>query len=184
VAEKQNIEARAAALHEQARDKRAAADGKLQKDKAACSRRFLVNACLEDADTRHREEVEEARKLDLEGNRLQREARAREHAENAARAPSEDKQKTAAASQRRLQEQKLKDFEERASERSTRKQEGAAQDAAQKKQLEQHVVSRRQQAERADEAKRRAEEARKQTAAYQAAQEQARKRAAEAVAKP
>jgi len=182
-AEKQSIQAQADTLQKQAAERRAGADEQLQKDKAACTQRFLVNACLEDADTRHRNELVEAKKLDLEGNRLKREMKAREHAEDAARAPSEAAQTSEASRQRQLQKEQLRDFETRGVERATRKQEGAAQEAAQKKQLEQHAATRRQQAERAAEARRRAAEAKKQTATYQAAQEKNKKRTAEAAAK-
>jgi hypothetical protein len=183
-AEKQSVQARADALHKEANDRRSAADTRQREDKAACTQRFLVNACLEDADNRHRNELGAVRKLELEGNRLQRELKAREHAEDAARAPSEAEMQADAIRQRQLQKEQLRDFERRGVDRATRKQEGAAQEAAQKKQLEQHAATRRQQAQRAADARLRAEEARKQTAAYQAAQESARKRSAEASAKP
>lgn len=183
-AEKQSIQARADALHKEAKDRRSAADTKQREGKAACYQRFLVNACLDDADGQHRNELGAARKLELEGNRLQRELKAREHAEDAALAPSEAAQTAEAIRQRQLQKEQLRDFETRGADRAIRKQEGAAQEAAQKKQLERHAATRQQQAQRGAEARNRAEEAKKQTAAYQATQEKARKRSAEAAAKP
>jgi len=183
-AEKQSIQARVDALHKEANDRRSAADTKQREDKAACPQRFLVNACLEDADTRHRNELGEVRKLDLEGNRLQRELKARERAEEAALAPTGAAQQAEAIRQRQAQQAQLRDFEKGGVDRATRKQQGAAQEAAQEKQLAQHAAALQQQAQRAAEARLRAEEARKQTAAYKASQEKARQRAADAAAKP
>jgi hypothetical protein len=182
--EKQAMQAKADVLHKDAKDRRSAADTRQREEKTACYQRFLVNACLEDADERHRIELEEVRKLHLEGNRLEREIRAREHAADAARAPSEAEQQADAIRQRQLQKEQLRDFEKRGVDRTVRKQEGAQQEAAQKKQLERHAASRQQQAQRAAEARRRAEEARKQTAANKTTQEKAKQRAAEAAAQP
>lgn len=181
-AERQAIRVQSDALKQQAKDKRTAADKQRATDKAACYQRFLVNSCLEAADARHLKESQESKKLETEGNRLQRELKAREHAEEAAKAPSAARQEADAIQQRRAHEASLQSYEGKAPERAARKAEGAAQDAAQKQKLEQHAAARKQQAQRAAEAKRRAEETRKQTAGYQAAQEQAKKRAADAAA--
>ncbi len=181
-AERQAIRVQSDALQQQAKERRAAAGKQRTSDKAACYQRFLVNSCLEAADARHLKESQEAKKLEMEGNRMQRELKAREHAEEAARAPSAAQQEADALSQRKAHEASLQSFEGKAPERAARRAEGAAQEAAQKQKMAQHAAARKQQAERDAEARHRVEEARKQTAGYQSAQEQAKKRAADAAA--
>jgi hypothetical protein len=181
-AERQAIRVQSDALRQQSKDKRAAADKRLPTDKAACYKRFLVNSCLEAADARHLEASQEAKKMEMESNRMDRELKAREHAEEAAKAPSAAQQESDALQQRKAHEASLQSFEGKAPERAARKAEGAAQDAAQKQKMAQHAAARKQQAERDAQARQRVEESRKQTTGYQSAQEQAKKRAAEAEA--
>ena len=177
-AEKQAIRARADGLLNQASNKRATAEIQLVKDKSECQKRFLVTACVDQAEERRRVAFDEAKKFELEGNRLHRELRARNRAENSGPKPST----APAAANPREHEQKLRGFEDRSVERAARKQEGKTQEAGQKRQLEQHEAAKNSQTQRNAEAGSRQSEAHKQLDAYQAAQQQAKERAKEAEA--
>lgn len=178
--ERAQLEARADALLSEATDLRTAADKKRTSDKTACYQRFLVNDCLEKADKEHLAASEEARKRELEGNRIKRDLRARDTAEKAAKAPTEAEQQAEAARRRSEQEAQAQGHADRGGELEAAKASAQARDAAQKQQLRNYETARKQQSAKTAEARRRLEDTKKQTAAYQQAQEKTRQRQAEA----
>ena len=176
---------RAAALRADAGQRRQAAERQLTQRNAACQRKFLVSSCLEKARRDHMDSKQEARRLELQANDIERELTRRKRALDAA-----ERERRAA--------EKLQDAQRFRAQREAQAQESAARDADRARRLEegqaragteaqarqqQDAEKARRRAEKVEQARQRAEDAQRQRAELDRRVEEKERRKAEKAAR-
>lgn len=146
-------------LRNEGATRKAAAEKRFAEEEAACNRKFLVNQCREEAKLRRIPEVDEARRLEIEGKRLEQAVRQEQFADSEARRAAEVPEREA-------------DWRKRAGETGARRQETDSRIESRQAQKEKDA-----EAGRKRRAERQAEIARKQ--AEHAAKVEEKRRAAE-----
>lgn len=178
--ERQALQVQAEGLQRQASELQAQADQRLPQDQAACYQKLMVNACIEEAETRHRQAILEAHRLHAQGNDVLREIRTRDAAAKQSGQPSQAAVQAERERNRRQQEAQLESFAKSAADKAKLRQESAAREAASLQQQQQASQTRQEVARHKAEAHQRAEAARQKTQAYQNSLRQAEERAAKA----
>ena len=154
----------------QAQQQRQAADQELAQTRQQCYQRFQVNACLAAAQTRHLDQMEAARQLELQGDAIKRAVRRAEHEQKRPQADTFN----SAAQRRAEQQQALQAHEARqASDSRTAAEQNKA---TSKQQLEQAEQAQALQEQRAQQALQRQQAAEQQLSASQKTQHQAHTR--------
>lgn len=159
-AEKREKLGRASSLKSEATRLEKEADATLKAQTDACHKKFLVSSCLEDAGKAHTKSVREAKRMELEGNELERDVKRREVAVKDAR--------KAAEAPKREADEKAKGEAYRADE-AAKAEKRAAKEAKKEKQAadgrRKHAEAQaRQEKKKADQAKKDAKVAEKRRA--------------------
>lgn len=136
VTDRQQLQQRATALRAEAQVRQQQADNLFESRQKACAGRFFYNACVDEARTEHLATTREARRLDSEGQALERALRQEEAREADIARQEKSRQKDAELADRRSETSAAREFDEAAIAKRLADKERKAAEGAKRKAAE------------------------------------------------